>query len=620
MLLVGTVLLPIVLGATSAYVSWRNSYRQAERSLSQAVATAQENTTKILDTHRLVAARIVDLLAPLSDDQIRAQEQALHDRMAAQIADLPEVAAAWAIDANGRELVSARVFPVNRSLDQSARDDFRAIRNGDAHSFIWALRARSLAGGEDQPYFTVSRRRETPDGRFGGIVIVAVSGGYFASFYDSLLPSTTDYTASVVRDDGSVLARYPAASGPAAPAKAEPALAAALGAGEHSGIIAGKPRPDAAGRIVAFSRVGDYPVYVTIERSEASIVGDWLRSVVGYALIGVPAAIALMVLSALALRRTRREQEALAQARDAIERRADMEARLHQAQKLEAVGLLTAGIAHDFSNLLTVIAGNIALLQPALDEADAKPRGHLAKAIEGCDRASELTKLLLGYAREDPVDPRPVNVNEIVLNALDLPWQTRENIKRELRLGNGLWQVCVDPNQLGTALLNLAFNARDAMGDEGGTLSVETANCRLVEPAAAKAEGVPPGHYVGIFVSDTGSGMPDEVRRKALDPFFTTKDPGKGTGLGLSQVQGFITRCGGACKIASEPGRGTTVKLYLPRHIPGVAADRTTASASREPGIADLTGGDATPESDAPPAVPPGGRPIARLAKSPPAA
>src|SRR5260370_26976898 len=175
LLFVGTIVVPVVLGAVGLYVSYRAHYHNAEAALAEAVAVAQENTTKILDTHLLVAARIDDLLTGLTDPQLLAQEKTLHERIAQQIEGLPQVAAAWVIDASGRELVSARVFPVNRDLDHSGREDFRALQDARLKTFVSALRARSLGRGDYQPYFTVSQRRQAPDGSFRGIIVVAVS-------------------------------------------------------------------------------------------------------------------------------------------------------------------------------------------------------------------------------------------------------------------------------------------------------------------------------------------------------------------------------------------------------------------------------------------------------------
>ena len=577
LLLIGSIVVPIVLGVSGAYLSYRSSYRGATAALAEAVAVAEENTTKVLDTHVLVAARIDDLLAGRSDSEIVAQEQELHDRIAGQIKDLPQVVAAWVIDGNGHEAVSARVYPVDRELDHSGREDFRALRDSGAQTFVWALRARSLDRGDLQPYFTVSRRREASDGRFRGIIVVAVSGGYFGSFCNSLLGGSAQYSASVLREDGTSLARYPQTAA-VPPPRQDDLLAKAIADRTKGGIIAGGSPFDETGSVIAYKRLANYPIYVAIGQTRASILREWLEGVAGYAAFGIPAAIGFMLLSLLALRRTRREQLALAQARDAIAERAAIAGQLHQAQKLEAVGLLTAGIAHDFNNLLTIVSGNIALLKADLKEPDARRQKFIGAAISACERATELTQRLLGFARREPIDPRPVDVNDVIASVSDLPWRSLgDQILAEFRLAGELWPAFVDPNQLENALLNLALNSRDAMTGQG-TLTIETANLHLDEAKAASHPGAAIGDYVAIMVMDTGCGMSQEVREKAFDPLFTTKEAGKGTGLGLSQVYGFVTRFGGYCAIDSEPGHGTTVTLYLPRYRGAV--DRPKADAS----------------------------------------
>jgi signal transduction histidine kinase len=564
-LLVGTIVVPLLLTLVGGYLTYRSAYREATAALAEAVAVAEENTTKVLDTHLLVAARIDDLLGGLADTQIRAQEHALHDRIAQQIANLPQVAAAWVIDSSGHELVSARVYPVNPDLDQSSREDFRSLRSGGTGALIWALRARSLDSGEYRPYFTVSYRRQGADGSFHGVVVVAVSGKYFASFYSALLDPSAHYTASVLRDDGTVLARYPEDPAPAAPAEGDEPLAKAIAAKTTGGVIATGSALGEAGSLVAYRRLASYPVYVTIGQTRAAILSEWLMTMAGYAAIGAPAAVGLMLLSLLALRRTRREQIALAQARDALAERAAIEAQLHHAQKMEAVGLLTAGMAHDFNNLLTIVAGNISMLDSECEAIDPGQRKYIDVALSSCDKAGALTTRLLNFASRKPVDPRPVDINEVVGRMSDLPWRSPSNrIAAEFRLDGALWTAFVDPNQLEDALLNLALNAQDAMAGRG-TLTIETTNLEIEDRPSAHP-GLVSGEYVAIYVTDTGPGMPEEVRAKAFDPFFTTKEAGKGTGLGLAQVYGFAARSGGHCAIDSELGQGTTVRLYLPRY------------------------------------------------------
>jgi PAS domain S-box-containing protein len=250
--------------------------------------------------------------------------------------------------------------------------------------------------------------------------------------------------------------------------------------------------------------------------------------------------------------------------RDITEKKAT-EDQLRQAQKMEAVGQLTGGVAHDFNNLLTVIMGNLEHLDRILPATQPSQR-IIAAALRGASRAAMLTHQLLAFSRRQPLVPEILSVNKLVAGMSDLMRRTLgEAILIEAVLGGGLWPTLADSNQLENALINLAINARDAM-PEGGKLTLETANTHLDEGYARMHGEVQPGQYVGIFVTDTGTGMALETVAHAFEPFFTTKEIGQGTGLGLSQVYGFIKQSGGHVKIYSEVGDGTTVKLYLPRY------------------------------------------------------
>ncbi len=239
---------------------------------------------------------------------------------------------------------------------------------------------------------------------------------------------------------------------------------------------------------------------------------------------------------------------------------------LRQSQKMEAVGQLTGGIAHDFNNLLQIIIGNLETVQRHLPD-NARLQRAAGSAMSGAKRAASLTQRLLAFSRRQPLDPKPIAANGLISNLADLLQRTLgEAIAIESVQGADLWAVEVDPNELEAALVNLAVNARDAMPDGGG-LTIETANTHLDEAYAAHHTEVAPGQYVMIAVSDTGVGMDPETLDKVFEPFFTTKPVGKGTGLGLSQVYGFVKQSGGHVKIYSEPGRGTTVRLHLPRYL-----------------------------------------------------
>src|SRR5689334_1192947 len=249
--------------------------------------------------------------------------------------------------------------------------------------------------------------------------------------------------------------------------------------------------------------------------------------------------------------------------RDLTEKQA-AEAQLRHAQKMDAVGQLTGGVAHDFNNILTVITGTIGILEEAV--ADQPQLAAVAKLIdEAAERGANLTKHLLAFARKQPLQPVEVDVNALVLEAAKLLHPTLgEHIEITPLLAEDAWTALADPNQLTTAVLNLAINARDAMPN-GGKLALETGNIVLDESYANSQSEVTPGHYVMIAVSDTGSGIPPALLERVFEPFFTTKEVGRGTGLGLSMVFGFVKQSGGHIKIYSEEGHGTSVKIYLPR-------------------------------------------------------
>jgi signal transduction histidine kinase/CheY-like chemotaxis protein len=249
--------------------------------------------------------------------------------------------------------------------------------------------------------------------------------------------------------------------------------------------------------------------------------------------------------------------------RDLTEKHA-AEAQIRQAQKMEAVGQLTGGVAHDFNNILTVITGTIGILSDAV--ADRPPLVAIARMIDdAAERGASLTRHLLAFARKQPLQPRDVDVNALVLETAKLLHPTLgEHIEIAPLLEADAWTALVDPNQLSTTILNLALNARDAMPG-GGKLTLETNNIHLDENYASMHSEVTAGNYVMIAVSDTGSGIRAGDLEKVFDPFFTTKEVGKGTGLGLSMVFGFVKQSNGHIKIYSEEGHGTTVKIYLPR-------------------------------------------------------
>lgn len=241
-----------------------------------------------------------------------------------------------------------------------------------------------------------------------------------------------------------------------------------------------------------------------------------------------------------------------------------MHAQLHQSQKLEAIGQLTGGVAHDFNNILQVIISNQQMAQMELD-ANHSAHQYLQTASFAADRGAKLSSQLLAFARRQPLQPRATNLGRLLRDMDELLRRALgQTVEIETVVGGGLWITSVDPHQLENAILNIAINARDAMSGEG-KLTLELGNAMLDDHYVSSEVDVPAGQYVMLAISDTGAGMSPETMARAFEPFFTTKGEGKGTGLGLSMVFGFVKQSKGHIRVYSEVGSGTTIKIYLPR-------------------------------------------------------
>jgi signal transduction histidine kinase len=273
------------------------------------------------------------------------------------------------------------------------------------------------------------------------------------------------------------------------------------------------------------------------------------------------------------------QMKALVEEKDRLlDEKTSADVQLRQAQKMEAVGQLTGGIAHDLNNILTVITGTIEILAEAV--ADRPELAAIAKMIdEAAARGGDLTQRLLAFARKQPLQPREVDVNSLVIEAANLLRPTLgEHIEVHMKLAGDAARALIDPSQLTNAILNLALNARDAMAD-GGKLIIETSNVVLDDNYASLNLDVTAGNYVMVAVTDSGHGIPADILNNVFEPFFTTKDVDKGSGLGLSMVYGFVKQSNGHIKIYSEQGHGTTVRIYLPQAL-GTAQPADLASAS----------------------------------------
>jgi signal transduction histidine kinase len=290
------------------------------------------------------------------------------------------------------------------------------------------------------------------------------------------------------------------------------------------------------------------------------------------ALVGLALLVATILASVLAVS-TRNALKGLIELTSELDAesklRHDAEDTLRQAQKMEAVGQLTGGIAHDFNNLLTIIIGNLDNMRRQLagmaSDISGQLTNSLESALQGARNASQLTQRLLAFSRRQALEPARVDLNKLVTGMLEMLRRTLgAEISIETVLGGGLWPAFADAHQLENVLLNLALNAKDAM-PEGGCLTIETANTYLDDAYVRRFGDIAAGQYVVLCVTDTGTGIPEEILDKVFEPFFTTKPRGEGSGLGLAMVHGFVKQSGGHVRIYSEEGDGTTIKLYLPR-------------------------------------------------------
>lgn len=323
---------------------------------------------------------------------------------------------------------------------------------------------------------------------------------------------------------------------------------------------------------------------VQLQKVEAELLRERTATARGLILatsVGAAGGITLVILAVAGWIWNQR-RDALQLAAETAERQ-QAEAQLRQMQKIEAVGQLTGGIAHDFNNMLTIVISGLSLMRRRLAAGNTDVLDVADAAIDGAHRAAALTSRLMAFARQQPLEPKPLDVNRLIGGMSDMINRTLgETIALDTILATDLWAVHVDPPQLESALLNLCVNARDAM-PASGKLTIETSNIHLEEDARHYALAA--GQYVLIAVSDTGTGMMPDVLVRAFDPFFTTKEEGKGTGLGLSQVHGFVKQSGGHVQIYSEPDRGTSIEIYLPRLIeinPGHTRGATEADAKSQ--------------------------------------
>jgi two-component system NtrC family sensor kinase len=551
-MLVASVALPLLLFCYAAWANYHAAFELADERIERAGDIAAEQALRVFQSISVTFDSVEQITRGRTAQTMKLNEAELSERLKQFVAALPGIGSIWILDDKLDALVSSLFFPIPPAFNAPERNELKAQLAGDENMHIGEVVRIQLTG---KLIFPVSKWRTDSSGTFAGITEISVSPQAFERFYEALA-ARTSASFALIRADGAVLARYPVPAVTGIRLDASTGTRQMMAQNPDGGRYTSVSGIDQLERRFFLRKLAGFPLYVTSSLETRDIIGGWLRHMAGHLVFGIPATLFLVVLILLAMRRT---SALYAEA----ERRETLEASLRQSQKMEAVGQLTGGVAHDFNNLLTIILGNLQMALRQLPEG--KPRTLAANAYQAADRAAELTKRLLAFSRSQPLDPHSIDANRLVAGMSGLLDRTLgETVAVETVRSAGLWQTEADAPQLEAAILNLAINARDAMA-EGGKVTIETGNAFLDEFYCQSVEGVKPGQYVMISVTDTGSGMPPNVIEKAFDPFFTTKAAGAGTGLGLSQVYGFIKQSGGHVRIYSEIGEGTTVKLYLPR-------------------------------------------------------
>jgi len=566
-MLAASVALPLLLFCYVAGVNYHAAFERADERIKQALDLSTEHALRVFRSINVTFDSVEQITRGRTEQTIRLNEAELSERLKQFVGALPDITSIWILNAHGDAIASSLLFPIPPEANAPDRAYLKAQLARDPNIHIGEALRIQLRGRLIIP---ASKWRMDSSGTFSGFTEISISPEAFERFYEPLAKRTSASFA-LIREDGAVLARYPAPPMPGIKLDASTGFIQLVARSPQGGEYTSISGIDQRERRISARRLGEFPVYVTSSLETQDIIQGWLWTMASHLVFGVPATAFFVVLILLAMKRTN-DLYAEAELREAAE------ASLRQSQKMEAVGQLTGGVAHDFNNLLTIILGNLEL---ALRQAsEGRQRTLLTRVHRAAERAAELTKRLLAFSRNQPLDPRPIDANRLVADMSDLLGRTLgENISIETIRGGGLWQTEVDRAELESAMLNLAINARDAM-QAGGKLTIETGNASLDEAYCATADGVKPGQYVMIAISDTGIGMSPELVGKAFDPFFTTKPAGSGTGLGLSQVEGFVRQSGGHVRIYSEVGEGTTVKIYLPRSF---ANSRPAASEAKAP-------------------------------------
>jgi signal transduction histidine kinase/ActR/RegA family two-component response regulator len=540
----------VIYSALGAF-RYLESLHAAEQRVSRSLRVANEHASKVLGSAESVQDRVLDLVNGKSLAELRAKQGQLHDILLGRMKNQRQLQSIWILGPDGRPVASTVSFPAP-AIDLSDRAYFRYHSSGGRGRYLAEPLVTKVGMNR---ILDISVRFDGPDGGFGGVVNVSLFTSYFDQFYSDLVADEPGLAVNLFRADGPIYSRWPILVDMPDRLGPTSGILRRVAAGDVAGQLRGTSSVDRQDRLLAFSKVGDYPLFIGTGMNVSSLRVQLARELGVLLALGLPPFAALFFAARVALRRTREAVDAAQRLQTETRTRRRAEEALLQSQKLEAMGRLTGGVAHDFNNALMVISNNAYLLQRNVTEAGRRQLQSIGRAV---DSATKLTRQLLAFSRRQALVPELVRLQDRLPATRELLAPVLgSSVRLEIEVDPDTHPIEIDPAELELALLNLSINARDAMGSSG-TFTVTARNVDTDLPARFD------GGAVVVEAADNGPGIPSDLLDKVFEPFFTTKPVGHGTGLGLSQVYGFCERAGGTATIASTVGKGTTVRLLFP--------------------------------------------------------
>ncbi|MFC4168299.1 ATP-binding protein [Teichococcus aestuarii] len=571
LVLVAAVLVPASVFAIAAWWNRAEVLREGSDAMARSAAVLHEHAAKVFDTAELILTQAEQHVGGMEPEAIAAP--GVSDYLSQLAAPLEQIVSIWVADEQGKVLAGSQ--PWDRNVSIAGRDFFLGAREQGAPGTY--VSAPFVGRATQEASFALSRPRLTPEGRFIGTLHVAMSPTYFAQFYKETVPPFLRY-AALVRLDGTILAHH-AAPGRSMPLARFPAggpFQQAVSRNPDGRVAMAISPHDGVEAVFAYRRIRNQSAFVALRADVSSLLERWRRNMIAYGTVAGVASLTLLATAGIAIRRTQAERVALQRVAEESERRLAMEERLRQAQKLEALGQLAGGVAHDFNNAAAVMLAGITLLEKrhgaALQQQEPEAAYLLAGLREGAGRGVAVARRLLAFVRREGLRAAPIVPLSLLeeVRQVVTPTLGAGQVTLSVQAGPDLPPLLADRGQLVTVLINLVLNARDAM-PQGGRLVM---SARLAgagdpppdaaDPSRAALPELSQRQFIRLDVTDTGLGMDSETLARATEPFFTTKPPGQGTGLGLAMAFSFAGQSGGALAIRSQPGQGTTVSLWLP--------------------------------------------------------